>query len=254
MIKRLVALHLFEFPINPKFYQKGAPTMEPKNTQQTEKEGFLAKVKKSIKKFLNGTKEVAVKTARINSMNCYGFILFIGYLLVYEDHALVSFIGKEDVTFKKENVLSYGFAGLGDILHSKATVNYNLSFDDNVVFDEELRQKYDTKNVTIAVYADKFTDKLLGNGSMLHGNKNTLEKCNVYQFPDCIVIVFNIEKQNGNSVTRYQESAMYPLADIQSLTETGNKSFSVTFKDGKTLTFAAKNETAYEAIKSLEIK
>ena len=192
------------------------------NTEK--KEGIFDKIKNTVTKVLKGTKEVAVKTARINSKDCYGFVLHIGYLLAYDDHALISSpnIGRDDVTFKKENVLSYGFAGLGDILHYKATVNYSLTLDNNVQFPKEVSEKYDVKNVTVAVYLEKLREHLIGNGSMEYGTKacsngvRPIENCDVYKFDNCLVLAFNLqERTGGDHVRTYQDSALYSFANIE---------------------------------------
>ena len=233
--------------------------MMENNTEK--KEGIFDKIKNAVNKFLKGTKEVAVKTARINSENCYGFVLFIGYLLAYDDHALISFIGRDDVIFKKENVLSYGFAGLGDVLHDKATVNYSLTLDDNVQFSKEVSEKYDVKNVTVAVYLKKLREHLIGSGSMEYGTKacsnglRPIEECDVYKFDNCLVLAFNLQEHTGGDhVRKYQDSALYSFSNIESIDESERNTFIVKFNNGKSLTFTAKNKAAYETVKSIEIK
>ena len=229
--------------------------------ENNEKKDFFDNVKNMLNKILKGTKQMAVNTARINSDNCYGFMLHIGYLLAYDDHALISFVGRDDVILKKENVLSYNFAGLGDILHDKATVNYNLTLDDNVEFSKEVREKYDVKNVTVAVYLKKLRDHLIGSGSMEYGTKacnnglRPIENCDVYIFDNCLVLSFDLVKSTGGDNTRkYQDSALYSFSNIESIDECERNSFIVKFKNGKNLTFTAKNKAAYETIQSIEIK
>ena len=156
--------------------------------------GFLDKVKNGTVKFFKGIKNFFVKTGRVNGTHCYGCIENIGDFLVYDDHALISALGMDDIVFTKENVLSYSFAGLGRIRKKKATVTYTIMLDDNVVFPDKVRQRNDVKNLNATIFIEKDCAQLLGRGLMEYGN-DIYEKCDVYKYPKCIVIVLNLKRK-----------------------------------------------------------
>lgn len=190
-------------------------------------ESFLTKVKNGFGKFFKGVKNFFVKTGRVNSSNCYGAIDGIGDLLVYEDHALISAVGMDDVTFTKENVIGYSFEGLGQIRKKKATVKYKIVLDDKVVFPEKVREKNDVKNLSAIINIDKERSHLVGH--------DPIDDCDVYRYEKCFVIVFNLKRTVGEKVEKYQESALRPYAEILEIKEQKDRSFAVKFEGGKIL-------------------
>jgi hypothetical protein len=234
--------------------------MENNNTEK--KESFFEKVKNALIKFFKGVKNFFIKTGRVNGSHCYGIIQGIGDFLVYDDHALISAVGMDDVTFTKENVVSYYFDGLGNIRRNKATVKYKITLDDNVVFPEKVREKNDVKNITAVINVEKDSTHLWGRGTAEYGksaNKlSPIEECDVYGYGDCFVIVLKLERRNGDKIEKYQESMLYPFSDIKALydgsTTPSGKPVVVEFKDGKTMSFTVRNETVYATVKSIEIK
>ncbi len=221
-----------------------------------EKGNFIDKVKNGAIKFFKGVKNFIVKTGRVNGSNCYGIIDGIGDFLVYEDHALISAVGMDDVIIKKENVLEASFEGLGKIRRNKATVKYKLVLDDNVVFPEKVREKNDVKNLTAVIYMDKQRNNFLASGQMEHGEGQRgltpVVDCDVYKYDDCLVIIFKLERRVGEKVERYQESALYPFKSIAEIEEKSGKKFEVKFDDKKLLFFTTTTESAYNA--ALELK
>ena len=219
-------------------------------------QGFVDKVKNGFVKFFKGVKNFVVKTGRKNSTNYYGRIENIGDFIVYNDHALISAVGMDDVTFTNENVISYSFAGLGKILMNKATVQYKIVLDDNVVFPELVAQKNDVKNLTATIKVEKDRSHLIGHGDMEYGKGNRglspLEACDVYGYEDCFVIALNLERRNGDKVEKYQESVLYPFADIAYIGEEKNGSCIVKFNDDKSLRFTPAGDKAAELIKKLK--
>ena len=201
------------------------------------KENFLVK-------FLKGVKNFFVKTGRVNGSNCYGIIEGIGDFLVYEDHALISAVGMDDVVFKRENVISSSFEGLGRIRRNKATVQYTIVLDDTVVFPEKVREKNDVKNLKATVDINKLAANKVGKGSF-----EAAADCDIYAFGPNLVIVMNLEKPNGDKVMKYQESVLYPNTDVEAWEEADGNKFRVKFNDGKRLSFVAKNETVFNEMK-----
>ncbi len=218
-------------------------------------QGFMDKVKNGFAKFFKGVKNFIVKTGRKNGTNYYGRIENIGDFIVYADHALISAVGMDDITFTNENVISYSFVGLGPILMKKATVQYKIMLDDNVVFPELVAQKNDVKNLTAFIKLEKERSHFVGHGDMGYGKGShglsPIEACDVYGYEDCFVIAFNLEKRNGDKIEKYQESVLYPFADIAYIEE--NKgAYVVKFKDDKSLHFTPADEKATELIKQLK--
>lgn len=224
----------------------------------TEKTGFFERVKSGLVKFLSGVKNFFVKTGRVNGTHCYGCVEGIGDFLVYDDHALISAVGMDDVTFKNENVISYCFDGLGRIRRNKATVKYTITLDDTVIFSEKVREKNDVKNLTVTIFVEKDRAHFWGQGQVEYGQGtrglHPLEECDIYGYQDCFVVAVKLERRNGDKVEKYQESVLYPFANIESIGEGAAKVFTVRFKDGKNLSFTAVNEAVYEKVKNIEIK
>lgn len=225
-----------------------------KDINQNE-EKFIDKAKKGFIKFFNGVKSFIVKTGRKNSTNYYGRIENIGDFIVYDDHALISAVGMDDVVFTNKNVLSYSFEGLGPIIMKKATVKYKIVLDDNVVFPELVRQKNDVKNLNASILAEKEKAHFLGNGQIEYGQGKSglmpLETCDVYGYNDCFVIVLKLKKMVGDKVENYQESVLYPFADISAFEEKKGKLLDFNFKGERIMQFTPKNEEAYEFAKKI---
>ena len=219
-------------------------------------EKFMDKVKNGFAKFFKGVKNFIVKTGRVNSTNCYGCIDNIGDLIVYQDHALISAVGMDDVIFKRENVLSYSFAGLGKIRKDKATVKFNIALDDNVVFPEKVREKNDVNNITAIIYVEKLKSDLLGSGGIEYAEGKSgsipLDDCDVYRYDDCFVIAVKLKKMVGDKVQNYQSSFLYPFKNITFIEERKNKSFTVQFDGNKLMNFTPKDDAAYNFVKELE--
>ncbi len=230
--------------------------MENNNTQNnTNQEGFMDKVKKALGKTFKGIKNFFVKTGRTNSANCYGVIENIGDFLVYDDHALISALGMDDVVFTAKNVVSYTFVGLGRIRRNKATVSYKIVLDDEVVFPEAVRQKNDVKNLTATIKVEKDRSHFLGKGDVEYGKGDRVapvEACDVYGYDDCFVIVVKLERRNGDKIEKYEESLLYPFGHISSIAEQRDKSFAVKFNDGKSLRFTTAGEKAYDIVRGLK--
>lgn len=225
------------------------------NTEK--KEGFFDKVKNALIKFFKGVKNFFVKTGRVNGTHCYGVIEGIGDFLVYDDHALISAVGMDDVVFKKENVLSYGFDGLGRIRRNKATVKYSITLDDNVVFPEKVREKNDVKNLTATIFVEKDRAHFFGRGQVEYGQGNRglspFEECDVYLYSDCFVVAVKLERRNGDKVEKFQESVLYPFSNMTSFGEGAAKSFTARFKDGKSLSFTVVGDANYEIAKNIKV-
>lgn len=230
-----------------------------KNSTQTnteKKEGFFDKVKNGLVKFFKGVKNFFVKTARVNGTHCYGVIEGIGDFLVYDDHALISAVGMDDVTFTGANVASWSFEGLGRIRRSKATVKYKIVLDDNVVFPQKVREKNDVKNLTATIFIENERSHLLGRGKMERdqGNRGmpSLEDCDVYGYSNCLVIVLKLKKQVGEKVEHYQESVLYPFSDVSYVGEQKDKSLVVKFNDAMSLIFTPLTEGASQTVKKIK--
>ena len=219
--------------------ENNTPNIENVETEE-KKEGFFTKLKNGLAKFFKGVKNFIIKTKRVNSKNCYGIIDRIGDLLVYDDHALISAVGMDDVVFKKENVLASGFIGLGRIRRNKATVKYSITLDDNVVFPPKVREKNDVNNLEAIIFIEKEKDRLFALGTMEHGTPHNglypIEDCEVYDYGDCFVIVVKLQRQNGDKVEKYEESLLYPVGDITEILDSHSGGYIITFDDGKTLT------------------
>jgi hypothetical protein len=226
------------------------------NVTETNKDGFMTKVKNGLMKFIKGIKNFVVKTGRVNGTHCYGIIDNIGDLIVYDDHALISAVGMDDIVFTKENVLSYSFEGLGKIRRNKATLKYKIVLDDNVVFPEKVREKNDVKNLIALVNAEKDRSHYLGKGSIEYGKASRglspVVECDVYGFGDCLVVVVLLEKRVGEKVEKYQESLLYPLSKLSSIVEGKNKSFAIKFDDDKLLQVTPAGDSAYETLKNIK--
>lgn len=209
---------------------------ETKTTEATTEEGFMDKAKNGFMKFGKGVESFVVKTAIRNGQNHYGMVNGIGDFAVYDDHALIFALGMDDIVFTKENVITYSFRGLGRIRENKATVEYAIVLDDNVVFPELVRQKHDVNNVIATIMIDKDRSHLLGRGDIEYGGG--IEACDVYEYPDCFVIVLRLERRRGDAVEKYQESLLYPFSEVAYINEGGSR-IDVRFKDGKSLHFDA---------------
>ena len=229
-------------------------------------EGFFDKTKKGISKFFKGIKNFFVKTGRVNGTHCYGIIEGIGDFIVYDDHALISAVGMEDVVFKNENVITCCFEGLGKIRRkggtSKATVKYSIKLDDKVVFPQKVQEKNDVRNLVATIFAEKDREHFWGSGTMEYGQANRglypIEDCDVYGYDNCIVIVLKLQRVNGDKTEKYEESLLYPFANIKSIADdtakpTNGKPVVVEFDDGKSLRFNVRSEAAYEKVKKIEI-
>lgn len=220
------------------------------------KTGFMDKVKNVFSKVFKGIANFFIKTGRVNSSNCLGIIDNIGDLMVYEDHALISAVGMDDIRFTRENVLDYSFKGLGKIRKNKATVSYSIKLDDNVVFPEKVREKNDVNNVTAIVFVDREPSRLLGSGGIEHGKGKSglipLDDCDVYNYDDCFVIAVKLKKKVGEKIETYQESVLHPFSDITFIKEEKNKQFTVQFNGNKLLSFTTKNDDAYKFMKELQ--
>ena len=227
-----------------------------KKNDTANQEGFFDKVKNALIKFFKGTKNFFVKTGRVNSDKCYGIIDNIGDFIVYDDHALISAVGMDDVVFTKENVLSYSFEGLGKIRRNKATVKYQITLDDNVVFPEKVREKNDVKNLTAVIFVAKDRAHFLGNGGIEYAEGKSgyipLDDCEVYGYETCFVIAVKLKKQVGDKVENYQESLLYPYSSVTYIEEKENGKFTVQFEGNKLMSFTPKNDDAYKSMKELE--
>ena len=236
--------------------KNGVSQEQTKTTEKTTEEGFMDKVKNGFMKFIKGVKNFFKKTAIRNGKNYYGMINGIGELAVYDDHALIFAVGMDDIVFTKENVIGYGFRGLGPIRGKKATIEYAIVLDDNVMFPELVRQKNDVNNVIATIMIDKERSHLLGHGDVEYGSGNRLsplEKCDVYEYPDCFVIVLNLERRNGDKVEKYQESLLYPFSEVAYINKGGSRT-DVRFKDGKSLYFDAVSAKMDEIVKKIKEK
>lgn len=220
-------------------------------------EKFMDKAKNGLVKFFKGVKNFFVKTGRVNSSNCYGCIDKIGDFLVYDDHALISAVGMDDIVFKRENVVNYSFAGLGKIRSKKATVSYKITLDDNVIFPEKVREKNDVKNITATIFVAKEVSHFLGSGDIEYGEGTRglipFEDCDVYGYNDCFVMAVKLKKMVGDKVENYQESLLYPYSNITYIKEE-NKRFTVQFDGEKHMSFTPKNEEAYKFIQEIKDK
>lgn len=226
----------------------------------TEKSGeFLDKVKVGAAKFFKGVKNFFVKTGRVNSSNYYGCIDGIGDLIVYDDRALISAVGMDDVVFKRENVVSYSFDGLGKPRRNKVTVKYKITLDDNVVFPEKVQEKNDVRNLTATVLIEKDRLYLWGNGKLEYGKRSQglplVNACDVYGYSDCVILVLKLERQNGDKVEKYEESLLYPFSKVESTVEetvsASSLSLTVKFADGNTLKIKGLSNDKCTEIKSL---
>ena len=228
---------------------------EIKKNDEVKEEGFFDKVKKGFMKSVNGVKSFFVKTGRKNGSHYYGCIDGIGDFIVYDDHALISALGMDDVTFTKENVISYSFEGLGKIMMSKATVQYKIVLDDNVVFPELVRQKNDVKNLKAIIKLEKERSHLLGRGKIEYGPITRglipIESCDVYGYQDCFVIAVNLERMSGDKVQKYQEAVLYPFSDIKEMIEKSG-GYVVNFNDGKSLHLTAIGERSSATLKEIK--
>ena len=214
--------------------------MKEKNTNNsTEKEvGFFGKVKNGFVKFIKGLKNFFVKTARKNSSRCYGEIIGIGDFIVYDDHALISAVGMDDVVFTRKNVVSYCFDGLGpiDMDDHRATVKYKIKLDDNVVFPALVRQKNDVENLKAEIYVEKDKAHFLGSGKSVGSGKDGLRGCDFYGYSDCIVVVYRLIRIENNKEVRYQDSALIPFKNISQVKES-KELVTVIIDGGETLSF-----------------
>ena len=228
-----------------------------KQTEAENKEGFMTKVKNGLGKFLKGAKNFAVKTGRVNSANCYGIIENIGDFLVYSDHALISAVGMDDVVFTSKNVLHTSFEGIGPIRKKKTTVKYHITLDDNVVFPEKVREKNDVNNLVAIISIDHERSRFLGKAQIGYGQSVRgmlpVVDCDIYGYEKCFVIAVNLEKQVGEKMEKYQESLQYPYTDISEFVENKNKTFSLKFNDGRSISqFTPANDKAREIINELK--
>jgi hypothetical protein len=221
-------------------------------------EKFFDKVKAGFGKFVSGVKSFVVKTGRVNSTNNYGCIDGIGDLIVYEDHALISAVGMDDVVIKKENVVSYSFNGLGNIRKKRATVSYKLVLDDNVVFPEKVRERHDVKNLTATIFADKERNKLLGTGGIEYTKGKLgqvpLTNCDIYAYETCFIFAVKLERMNGDKVEKYEESILYPYTDIAAIAEKENGKVVINFKEERLMSFVPKDEKARTLVETLKAK
>lgn len=225
-------------------------------TPNTNQESFLVKIKNALSKFFTGVKNFFIKTGRANSSNCYGIIDNIGDLLVYDDHALISAVGMNDIVFTNKNVLSYSFAGLGKIRRNRATVRYNITLDDNVVFPEKVREKNDVNNLTAIINIEKERSHLLGKGLIGPDDPKNMrfDNCDIYGYDKCLVIVYNLEKKVGEKIEKYQESTLYPFEDIVEIVEKKDmdKTLNIRFNDRKKAVFTAKDTDAFNKVMSIK--
>lgn len=218
--------------------------MANENTEN--KAGFFDKVKAFFSKFFAGAKSFAVKTGRVNSANCYGVIDKIGDFLVYEDHALISAVGMDDVVFTRQNVLDYSFEGLGSIRRHKVYVKYHIVLDDNVVFPEKVAEKNDTKNLVALIAIAKEKDRFLGRG------KQKAIDCDVYGYKGCLIMVWKVPTQVGEKVEIREEATLYPYDDVVTIEEKSDKTLVLELKDGKKVALTPKDNDAYELVKNIK--
>lgn len=225
-------------------------------TPDTKQESFIDKAKNALSKFFTGAKNFFIKTGRVNSSNCYGIIDNIGDFLVYDDHALISAVGMDDIVFTSKNVLSFSFEGLGKIRRNKATVKYLINLDNNVVFPEKVREKNDVNNLIAIINIEKEKSHFLGSG--LIGSDETkkmyFDNCDIYGYDDCLIIVYKLEKKVGETTEKYQESVLYPFDNIVEVVqkEDMDKTLNVRFNDGKIAVFTAVNTTAFEKVMAIK--
>ena len=219
-------------------------------------EKFFDKVKAGVGKFFGGIKSFIVKTGRVNGTNNYGCIDRIGDFIVYEDHALISAVGMDDVVIKKENVLSYSFNGLGNIRKNRATVSYTITLDDNVVFPEKVREKNDVKNLTATIFVDKDRAYFLTDGGIEYPKGKlgevALTDCDIYTYEKCFVFAVKLEKMNGDKVQKYQESFLYPYSDVVYIKEKDDGRVVINLKDERLLVFRPKDEKAQKFLDKLK--
>ena len=221
-------------------------------------EKFFDKVKAGFSKFFSGVKNFVVKTGRVNGTNNYGCIDGIGDFIVYEDHALISAVGMDDVVIKRENVVSYSFNGLGKIRKKKATVSYKITLDDNVVFPEKVREKNDVNNLTATIFVEKDRTHFLGNGGIESpkgklGNV-PLTDCNIYTYEECFVIAVNLEKMNGDKVEKYQESFLYPYTEVVDIAERESGKVVINLNNERLMSFLPKDDKARKFLEELKAK
>ena len=227
---------------------------------EEKKESFFVKLKNGIAKFCKGVKNFFIKTGRVNSSNCIGMIEGIGDFLVYDDHALISAVGMDDITFTKENVVSTSFLGLGPIRRG-VTVKYKIVLDDNVVFPEKVREKNDVNNLTavINIKNDK-SSIFLGSGQASCDKSKdglaAIADCDAYGYTNDIALAKKVKTLvNGEERTSYY-SAIYSFDEIKTVlapsSASADSKFTLSFNDGNSATIKAANDTAFAYLKSLE--
>lgn len=225
-------------------------------TNKEKKDSFFKKIGRGFANFFKGIGNFFVKTGRTNSSKNFGCIEGIGDFLVYDNHALISAVGMGDVTFTKENVISWRFEGLSRIRRKEATVKYTIKLDGNVIFPQKVREKNDVNNLTATIFVNKETERFISNGEITYGELfhgvYPLEKCDIYIYDDCFVIAVKLEKRNGNNVERYQESLLYPFSNIDSIIEEKERKFVVQFDDEKYISFTILNNYKYEKFKAMQ--
>lgn len=229
--------------------------MEKKDMQINEKknEGFFTKLKNGFMKFFKGIKNFFIKTGRVNSSNCYGFVDGYGDFIVYTDHALFSAVGREDIVFTAKDVRSWSFEGIGKIRRKRATVKYSIEIDSKVLSPNSDCSSDSTQKVNALIFISKEISHLYGHG-FVSATENFYSKCDVYGYDSCLIIVLKLEKQVGDKIEKYEESLQYPLSDIKSIIEVENKDISIKLKDKKTVVFKPQNSKIIEELKKIEIK
>lgn len=166
-------------------------------------DGVMAKLKKIFGKILGGVKSFFIKAARTNSKNCYGSIAGIGNLLVYEDHALISALGMEDITFTRDNVKSYAFAGLGNFIGHSPTAKYIINVDDRIPFPDAVRERQNVSSLTAFVYLYMEKDHYVGNAEL------GFDDCDIYDYTNSFIYVLNLKKFVNGKEEHYKESYYY---------------------------------------------
>ena len=222
-------------------------------SEQEKKDGFLDKVKAFLAKLGNGTKDVAVKTARRNSPKFIGNVDNIGNLNVESDHALIYAINMDDIVFKKENVVRAGYAG-GLSRSMKVgkstipTVKYDMVLDDKVVYPETL--KADTSVLHVELLITKDAEHYHGKAKYTDG-KNVVKEGALYVYPDMSVFVWTRITDPNNGMNTL-ETIELPHSKLKSVALTSPSKF--TYVTGESVTFTTAQPSKLSAIDAITSK
>ena len=140
------------------------------------------------------------------------------------------------------------FAGVGQPRRNKATVKYEITLDDNVVFPERIRAKHDVNHLTATVYTEKDFSHKWGVGTLNN------EACDVYGYSKDFVLIFSYQKPLGQKVEIHQEARTIAFSEIASVEEKSSKGFIVKFNNGDKLTITSWSDAAHAATKKSIMK